>query len=138
VFAGLIGGVRIQLGGELQALLTYHDPCYLGRHNGVYGEPRRVLDAVPGLQTVEMPRHHERALCCGAGGARMWMEEHLGKRINSERTEEAISTGAARMGVSCPFCYIMLDDGAKAAGERIEGSDISELVSGTMARTAPI
>ena len=87
---------------------------------------------------MEMPRHHERALCCGAGGARMWMEEHLGKRINAERTEEAISTGAARMGVSCPFCYIMLDDGAKAAGERIEVSDVSQLVSEAMARTARI
>ena len=68
----------------------------------------------------------------------MWMEEHLGKRINSERTEEAISTGAERMGVSCPFCYIMLDDGAKAAGERIQVSDVSELVSGTMAHRARI
>jgi Fe-S oxidoreductase len=138
LFAELIESGRIQLDGEVNALLTYHDPCYLGRHNGVYGEPRRVLDAVPGLETVEMPRHHERALCCGAGGARMWMEEHLGKRINAERTEEAISTGAERMGVSCPFCYIMLDDGAKAAGERIQVSDVSELVSGTMAHRARI
>jgi Fe-S oxidoreductase len=138
LFAQLIDAGLIQLTGTVEAVLTYHDPCYLGRHNGVYGEPREVLDAVPGLETVEMPRHHERALCCGAGGARMWMEEHLGKRINSERTEEAISTGAERMGVSCPFCYIMLDDGAKAAGERIKVSDVSELVSDSMARTARI
>jgi Fe-S oxidoreductase len=138
LFAELIDSGRIQLTGAVEAVLTYHDPCYLGRHNGVYGEPRKVLDAVPGLETVEMPRHHERALCCGAGGARMWMEEHLGKRINSERTEEAISTGAERMGVSCPFCYIMLDDGAKAAGERIQVSDVSEIVSGSMTQSARI
>jgi Fe-S oxidoreductase len=138
LFAELIAEGRILLDGVLNGVLTYHDPCYLGRHNGVYGEPRRVLDAVPGLETVEMPRHHERALCCGAGGARMWMEEHLGKRINTERTEEAISTGAAKMGVACPFCYIMLDDGAKATGERIEVSDVSEIVAGSMAHTAVI
>ncbi|MFN2545341.1 MAG: heterodisulfide reductase-related iron-sulfur binding cluster [Actinomycetota bacterium] len=138
LFAELIAEGRIQLDGAMNEVLTYHDPCYLGRHNGVYGEPRQVLDAVPGLETVEMPRHHERALCCGAGGARMWMEEPIGKRINTERTEEAISTGAEKMGVACPFCYIMLDDGAKATGQRIEVRDVSEIVADSMARTAVI
>ena len=138
LFAELIASGDVHLEGEKRELLTYHDPCYLGRHNGIYDAPRRVLEQVPGLETVEMPRHHERALCCGAGGARMWMEEHLGKRINAERTEEAISTGSQRMGVACPFCYIMLDDGAKATGQRIEVSDVSQIVADSMAHTAVI
>jgi Fe-S oxidoreductase len=138
LFAELLDQGRIQLQGPLEEVLTYHDPCYLGRHNGVYDAPRRVLDAVPGLTAVEMPRHHERGFCCGAGGARMWMEEPIGKRINIERTEEAISTGADRMGVACPYCLIMLDDGAKATGQRIEVTDVSQIVAGSMARTARI
>jgi Fe-S oxidoreductase len=87
-----------------------------------------VLDAVPGVRTVEMVRHRQRAFCCGAGGARMWMEEHLGKRINSERTEEAISTGADTLGVACPYCLIMLDDGAKAKGGELRVLDVAQIV----------
>jgi Fe-S oxidoreductase len=108
--------------------VTYHDPCYLGRHNGVYDDPRSVLQTIPGIRTTEMPRHRQRSFCCGAGGSRMWLEEHLGKRINVERTEEAMSTGAGTMGVACPFCLIMLDDGARAKGERIHVQDVAQLV----------
>src|SRR5206468_284074 len=79
--------------------------------------------------TTELPRHHERSFCCGAGGSRMWLEEHLGKRINMERTEEAISTGAGTLGVACPYCLIMLDDGAKAKGEVIQVQDVAQLVA---------
>ena len=129
LFARLIQEGSLKPTEEVRGLLTYHDPCYLGRHNDVYRAPRDVLEKIPGLSTVELPRHGKRALCCGAGGARMWMEEHLGKRINAERTEEAISTGAQTLGVACPFCYIMLDDGAKAKGEAIEVRDVAQVVA---------
>jgi Fe-S oxidoreductase len=91
--------------------VTYHDPCYLGRHNGIYDPPRELIEALPGVTHTEMPRHRERSFCCGAGGARMWMEETLGTRINSGRTAEAVATGADRIAVGCPFCNIMLGDG---------------------------
>ena len=129
LFARLLEEGRLKPTEEVRELLTYHDPCYLGRHNGVYGEPRRVLDAIPGLEAVEMPRHAERALCCGAGGARMWMEERIGKRVNMERTDEAAATGADTMGVACPFCLIMLDDGAKAKGGTLQVVDVAQVVA---------
>jgi Fe-S oxidoreductase len=129
LFARLVKEGRLRPSREVDALLTYHDPCYLGRHNGVYDAPRDALEAVPGLRKTEMPRHHERGFCCGAGGARMWMEEHLGKRVNMERTDEAAATGADIMGVACPFCLVMLDDGAKAKGGDLKVMDVAQVMA---------
>ncbi len=90
--------------------VTYHDPCYLGRHNKVYEAPRELIGA-SGATLTEMPRHADRGLCCGAGGARMWMEEHIGKRVNVERVEEAMDTGVSKIATGCPFCRVMMTDG---------------------------
>ena len=100
----------------LEERITYHDSCYLGRHNDVYLAPRKVVGSIKGIEVVEMPRNGTKGMCCGAGGARMWMEEDIGTKVNDERASEALSTGASRIATACPFCYIMLDDGTKAAG----------------------
>jgi Fe-S oxidoreductase/nitrate reductase gamma subunit len=101
----------------LEERITYHDSCYLGRHNDVYLAPRKVVGSIKGIEVVEMQRNGTKGMCCGAGGARMWMEENIGTKVNDERAIEAISTGASRVATACPFCYIMLDDGVKAAGK---------------------
>ena len=112
----------------LEDRITYHDSCYLGRHNDVYMAPRRVVGSIKGLQIVEMPRNGTKGMCCGAGGARMWMEESIGTKVNDERAAEAISTGAGRVATACPFCYIMLDDGVKGQGveeDQVKVADIA-------------
>jgi len=113
----LIESGRLDLrNATLEERITYHDSCYLGRHNDVYMAPRKVVGALKGVEIVEMPRNGTKGMCCGAGGARMWMEETIGTKVNDERAREAISTGATRVATACPFCYIMLDDGVKGAG----------------------
>ncbi|MGZ4520791.1 MAG: (Fe-S)-binding protein [Mycobacteriaceae bacterium] len=113
--------------------VTYHDPCYLGRHNKVYDAPRELIGA-SGATLREMPRHAERSLCCGAGGARMWMEERIGKRINLERVDEALSTAPTKIATGCPFCRVMLTDGlttrkdSNAAAESVEVVDVAHLL----------
>jgi len=129
LLADLMREGRLEATGEVRALLTYHDPCYLGRHNEVYDPPREVLERIPGLDTVEMHRHRERGFCCGAGGSRMWMEERLGKRVNMERTDEAVATGAEAIGVACPYCLIMLDDGVKQKGSEAKVVDVAQVVA---------
>ncbi|WP_179965789.1 (Fe-S)-binding protein [Mycolicibacterium confluentis] len=112
--------------------VTYHDPCYLGRHNKVYDAPRDLIGD-SGAQLTEMPRHADRGFCCGAGGARMWMEEHIGKRVNTERTEEAIDTGASTIATGCPFCRVMMTDGVDEVAaardiDKVEVLDVAQLL----------
>lgn len=113
--------------------VAYHDSCYLGRYNDVYEAPRETMRrALPVITLVEAPRNKDRGLCCGAGGGRMFMEERTGKRINMERTEELLATGADAIAVACPFCMTMMTDGVKASGSEVPVYDISEVVAGQL------
>jgi Fe-S oxidoreductase len=116
--------------------VTYHDPCYLGRHNKVYTAPRELIGA-SGAALTEMPRHGERSMCCGAGGARMWMEEQLGKRINIDRVDEALATPASKIATGCPFCRVMLTDGVTARDDSaaVEVVDVAQLLLESVGRT---
>jgi Fe-S oxidoreductase len=107
--------------------ITYHDSCYLARHNDVRSQPRELVDAVG--KAIEMPRHGERTFCCGAGGARMWMEEKRGRPINQERAREAAATGAETLAVACPFCTVMLDDGVRETGAKMQVIDLATLLA---------
>ncbi|MEZ5118152.1 MAG: (Fe-S)-binding protein [Candidatus Nanopelagicales bacterium] len=111
LLAQLVSDGRLTPVTPLTERVTYHDPCYLGRHNQVYVPPRELVASVPGVRLVEMERSVETSFCCGAGGARMWMEEKLGTRVNQNRADEAIATGASKVAVACPFCSVMLNDG---------------------------
>ncbi|MFE7118414.1 heterodisulfide reductase-related iron-sulfur binding cluster, partial [Streptomyces sp. NPDC057654] len=118
----------------VEGLITYHDPCYLGRHNKVYTPPREIIAKVPGLRNEEMHRHKERGFCCGAGGARMWMEERIGKRVNNERVDEALSLNPDIVSTACPFCLVMLTDSVNGkkndgkAKESIQVVDVAQLL----------
>ncbi|WP_328990065.1 (Fe-S)-binding protein [Kribbella sp. NBC_01245] len=120
--------------------ITYHDPCYLGRHNQVYDAPRELLEIIPGAEFAEMPRNQTKSFCCGAGGARMWMEENTGSRINVNRTTEAVETGADKIATGCPFCRVMLSDGLTAkqadgsARESVEVADVAQLLLASVKR----
>ena len=119
----LVSSGRLDLSdAHLSERLVYHDSCYLGRHNDVYLAPRRVVGAIGGLEVVEAPRNGTKGMCCGAGGARMWMEEHVGEQVNVVRSRELLATGAARIATACPFCYVMIDDGVR--GEGVEPEDV--------------
>ena len=107
--------------------LTYHDPCYLGRHNQIYQPPRELLEST-GVEVTEMPRNQERSFCCGAGGGRMWMEEKLGTRINLNRVDEAIATGADQVAVACPFCRVMVSDGMTARESTTGVLDVAQVL----------
>jgi Fe-S oxidoreductase len=125
----LVESGRLDLSSaRLEERIVYHDSCYLGRHNDIYLAPRKVIGSIGGIEVVEAERNGNKGMCCGAGGARMWMEETIGKKVNDARSEELIATGASRIAVACPFCYIMIDDGVKGAGkdeDEVRVGDIS-------------
>jgi Fe-S oxidoreductase len=124
--------------GRLDAKVAYHDPCYLGRHSQIYSPPRSIIESVPGVSPVEMGRCRERSFCCGAGGARMWLEEPLGTRINLERTDEALATGADVVSTACPYCLIMLDDAVSQRGrdEDVKVLDVAQLLERSLEAAA--
>ena len=121
---------KLKINPAKQGTVTFHDPCYLGRYNGEYDAPRDLIAAASGAQPVEMRRSHDKSFCCGAGGGRMWMEEREGKRVNIERTDEALALKPDVIGTGCPFCMTMLTDGVKERGaaEQVAVKDIAELL----------
>lgn len=127
----LVKSGRLKPVNKAETKLTYHDPCYLGRHNQIYQPPRELLEST-GIDLVEMPRNQERSFCCGAGGGRMWMEEKLGSRINLNRVDEAIETGAQEVAVGCPFCRVMVSDGVNARGAQVEVLDVAQALLRTV------
>jgi Fe-S oxidoreductase len=136
VLSGLLDGSaqagRLELTGRVEAAITYHDPCYLGKHNGVYDEPRHVLQSIPGVRLVEMDRSREKSLCCEGGGGRMWLEgTNPGTRLAQMRVKEALETGAEILATACPFCLLTLDEAVKHlnAEERIRVMDIAEIAA---------
>jgi Fe-S oxidoreductase len=139
----LLSEDRLRPAARLDTKVTYHDPCYLGRHNEVYDEPRGILHHVPGVELTEMHRHRRTGFCCGAGGARMWLEERIGTRINVNRTDEALGTGADVVSTACPYCLIMLDDATKgrqaegAASESVRVLDVAQVLEQSVGSAAP-
>ena len=130
IIADLLKKGKISLKKPVAGRFTYHDSCFLGRYNGIYDQPRTILQAVPGMELVEMERNQAKAFCCGAGGGRMWMEEDLGERINDMRTDQAIAVQAGTVAVACPFCLTMVSDGIKdrQKEESMAALDIAEIV----------
>lgn len=128
----LVSEGKLQPKRGMQGGVTFHDSCYLGRHNGEYAAPREVLEAIPGVQLVEMPRNRSKGYCCGAGGGNIWLEEKQGRRVNHVRAEEAAATGAAVVATACPFCIQMFEDGIPAVQpdetRRMKVMDIAELL----------
>ncbi|MGB8022169.1 MAG: (Fe-S)-binding protein [Candidatus Nanopelagicales bacterium] len=144
LLAQLVRDGRLKPLAPIDSTITYHDPCYLGRHNKVYVPPRELVASVPGVRLVEMGRTADKSFCCGAGGAQMWMEESLGTRVNQNRSDEALATGASRIAVACPFCSVMLHDGvtvrAQEAGldaPAVEVLDVAALLLESVRAEAP-
>jgi len=131
VIVRLLREGKLKLTNKLDLKVTYHDPCFLGKVNGIFDEPRDILRAIPGLEFVEMDRVRERSLCCEGGGGRMWSEgTNIEERLAAERVEEALYTGADVLAVACPFCLLTLEDAVKVGGyeEQLQVLDIMELV----------
>jgi Fe-S oxidoreductase len=134
IIAGLLASGKIKLKNSVSGVFTYHDSCFLGRYNEIYEQPRQILSAVPGMNFVEMDRNLSKSFCCGAGGARMWMEEDTGERINNMRTKQAMEVKADTVAVACPFCLTMISDGIKdnQMTEKMVSLDIAEIVLKSM------
>jgi len=128
--AELIKQGRLNFTKEVNKRVAYHDPCYLGRHNNIYDEPREILNSIPGLELVEMPNYRENSLCCGGGGGRIWLETTQGERFSDLRIEQAVEVGASILAVACPYCMLNFEDSVLTLGksESIEVRDIAELV----------
>jgi Fe-S oxidoreductase len=133
--AQLLQQGRLALSGSVDARVTYHDPCYLGKHNGIFDAPRSILKRIPGLKFVEMDRSRERSLCCEGGGGRMWLEgTNIEERLAHQRVQEAIDTGAEILATACPFCVLTLEDAVKTRGleDQIRVLDLMELVAAAL------
>ena len=128
--AELVDTGKLTLSNPFEKVVAYHDPCYLGRHNGLYDEPRRILKGIPGLKLVEMPDYRENSLCCGGGGGRMWVETEKEERFSDLRINQAVEVGAKVLATSCPFCILNLEDSVLTMdkGDELEIKDISEIV----------
>jgi Fe-S oxidoreductase len=128
--AQLVEEGRLKPDSEVAEKITYHDPCYLARHNDVWQGARQVIEAIPGAEYDELHRHKQQTFCCGAGGSRMWMEERMGKKVNTERTDEALASAASTLAVGCPFCNIMLSDGVneRNASEQMVVRDVAQIL----------
>jgi Fe-S oxidoreductase len=144
LLATLVADGKITPAAPVTETITYHDPCFLGRHNKVFTPPRAIIDAVPGTTATEMHRCKNRGFCCGAGGARMWMEERIGKRINTERIEEALALNPDTISTACPYCLVMLGDAIAAkkssgdAKDSLEVVDVAQLLARSARATAPV
>ena len=135
LIAELVAAGRLTLTTELRRELTFHDPCYLGRTNGEYDAPRRILGAIPGLTLKEAPLSREKAMCCGAGGGRMWLEEKLGTRINQTRMHQLQESGTADVAVACPFCAVMVGNAQQELGlEDARTVDVITLAAQALAK----
>jgi Fe-S oxidoreductase len=135
VIAALLQQGKLELKNPVQATVTYHDPCYLGRYNGIFDAPRSVLKAIPGVTFVEMLRTRESSLCCGGGGGRMWMETKFGERFSDLRVPEALAVGATVLATACPYCISMLQDSRLNLDKEseIDVKDVTELVAQALA-----
>jgi Fe-S oxidoreductase len=140
LISDLVGKGKLRLNGKTLEKTTFHDPCFLGRHNGVIEEPRAAL-AAAGLTLLEMPRHGKDSFCCGAGGAQYWKEEEhgvTGEKVNANRFREAQATGAAVLAVGCPFCNTMMNDANREQGAPMQVRDVAELVAEAMGAPLPV
>jgi len=122
---------RLRIGKGVESIVTYHDSCYLGRHNNIYEPPRQILSCIPSITVVEMEKNKQDSFCCGGGGGHMWLERGTGRQINEMRLEQAINTKAKIIATACPWCIDMLEDGMRTVKEPLRVMDIAELVEGS-------